>query len=66
MIAPGQRQKGPLKETWESMNRMKIIESIGEEELEKKAAMAGIDLKKTLEAYAAIPKLKTKSSWWKY
>lgn len=56
MIAPEPKAKRTVEgDLGVYVNRMKIIESIGEEELEKKAAMAGIDLKKTLEAYAAIP-----------
>ncbi|MBQ6496477.1 MAG: glutamate mutase L [Firmicutes bacterium] len=38
------------------VNRMKVIESIGEEEFRKKAAEAGFDPDKTLETYVAIPK----------
>ena len=38
------------------VNRMKVIESIGEEEFRAKAAAAGFDPDKTLETYRAIPK----------
>ena len=38
------------------VNRMKVIESIGEEEFREKAAEAGFDPDKTLETYKAIPK----------
>ena len=38
------------------VNRMKVIESIGEEEFREKAAAAGFDPDKTLETYRAIPK----------
>ena len=38
------------------VNRMKVIESIGEEEFREKAAQAGFDPDKTLETYRAIPK----------
>lgn len=38
------------------VNRMKVIESIGEEEFRAKAAEAGFDPDKTLETYVAIPK----------
>ena len=38
------------------VNRMKVIESIGEEEFREKAAKAGFDPDKTLESYKAIPK----------
>lgn len=38
------------------VNRMKIIESIGEEKLIEECKKMGIDLAKTLESYVAIPK----------
>ena len=38
------------------VNRMKVIESIGEEEFREKAAEAGFDPDTTLETYVAIPK----------
>ncbi|MCQ4635661.1 GlmL-related ornithine degradation protein [Anaerovorax odorimutans] len=38
------------------VNRMKVIESIGEEKFREKCGKAGIDPDKTLESYAAIPK----------
>ena len=38
------------------VNRMKVIESIGEEEFARLCAKAGIDPDKTLESYVAIPK----------
>ncbi|MGI6766686.1 MAG: GlmL-related ornithine degradation protein [Lentihominibacter sp.] len=56
MIAPEPKAKRTVEgDLGVYVNRMKIIESIGEEELGKKAAMYGIDLNKTLETYAAIP-----------
>ena len=38
------------------VNRMKVIESIGEEKIRKDCEKMGIDLDKTLESYVAIPK----------
>lgn len=38
------------------VNRMKVIESMGEEKLREKCEKAGIDPDKTLESYVAIPK----------
>ena len=38
------------------VNRMKVIESIGEEQMRKDCEKMGIDLDKTLESYVAIPK----------
>ena len=38
------------------VNRMKVIESIGEEKMQKDCEKMGIDLEKTLESYVAIPK----------
>ena len=38
------------------VNRMKVIESIGEEEFREKAAKAGFDPDATLASYVAIPK----------
>ncbi len=38
------------------VNRMKVIESIGEEKLREKCQQMGIDLDKTLDSYVAIPK----------
>lgn len=38
------------------VNRMKVIESIGEEKLREECAEMGIDLDETLESYVAIPK----------
>ena len=38
------------------VNRMKVIESMGEEKLREKCEKAGIDPKQTLESYVAIPK----------
>ncbi len=38
------------------VNRMKVIESIGEEKLREECKEMGIDLDKTLESYVAIPK----------
>ncbi len=57
MVAPEPKAKRTVEgDLGVYVNRMKIIESIGEDKLEKKAAMEGIDLKKTLESYEAIPK----------
>lgn len=38
------------------VNRMKVIESIGEEKMRELCAREGIDLNKTLETYQAIPR----------
>lgn len=38
------------------VNRMKVIESMGEEELREKCEKVGIDPAQTLESYVAIPK----------
>lgn len=38
------------------VNRMKVIESIGEEKLREECTEMGIDLDETLESYVAIPK----------
>ncbi len=38
------------------VNRMKVIESIGEEQMRKDCEKMGIDLEATLESYVAIPK----------
>ena len=38
------------------VNKMKVIESIGNDEFREKAAAAGFDPDKTLESYVAIPK----------
>lgn len=38
------------------VNRMKVIESIGQEQMQKDCEKMGIDLEKTLESYVAIPK----------
>ena len=38
------------------VNRMKVIESIGEEKLREKCRKAGIDMDSVLETYIAIPK----------
>ena len=38
------------------VNRMKVIESMGEEELREKCEKVGIDPDQTLESYVAIPK----------
>ena len=57
MIAPEPKAKRTVEgDLGVYVNRMKVIESIGEEKLREKCAAAGIDLDQTLETYVAIPK----------
>lgn len=57
MIAPEPKAKRTVEgDLGVYVNRMKVIESIGEENMQKKCEKAGIDLEKTLESYVAIPK----------
>ncbi|MGF6376327.1 uncharacterized protein (TIGR01319 family) [Clostridiales Family XIII bacterium PM5-7] len=57
MIAPEPKAKRTVEgDLGVYVNRMKVIESIGEEKLREECEMMGIDLDKTLESYVAIPK----------
>lgn len=57
MIAPEPKAKRTVEgDLGVYVNRMKVIESIGEEKLRRQCQQEGIDLDKTLETYAAIPK----------
>lgn len=57
MIAPEPKAKRTVEgDLGVYVNRMKVIESIGEENMRKQCGQAGIDLEKTLETYKAIPK----------
>lgn len=57
MIAPEPKAKRTVEgDLGVYVNRMKVIESIGEEKMQKLCDKAGIDLEKTLESYVAIPK----------
>lgn len=57
MIAPEPKAKRTVEgDLGVYVNRMKVIESIGEEKLREQCQKAGIDLDKTLESYVAIPK----------
>lgn len=57
MIAPEPKAKRTVEgDLGVYVNRMKVIESIGEEKLREMCANEGIDLDKTLESYVAIPK----------
>lgn len=57
MIAPEPKAKRTVEgDLGVYVNRMKVIESIGEEKLREKCEKEGIDLDKTLETYKAIPK----------
>lgn len=57
MIAPEPKAKRTVEgDLGVYVNRMKVIESIGEENMRKQCEQAGIDLEKTLETYKAIPK----------
>lgn len=57
MIAPEPKAKRTVEgDLGVYVNRMKVIESIGEEKLRSKCEKAGIDLDKTLASYVAIPK----------
>lgn len=57
MIAPEPKAKRTVEgDLGVYVNRMKVIESIGEEKFQKKCEKLGIDPEKTLESYVAIPK----------
>lgn len=57
MIAPEPKAKRSVEgDLGVYVNRMKVIESIGEEKLRSKCEKAGIDLDQTLAGYVAIPK----------
>ena len=57
MIAPEPKAKRTVEgDLGVYVNRMKVIESIGDEKMQKMCEKAGIDLEKTLESYVAIPK----------
>lgn len=57
MIAPEPKAKRTVEgDLGVYVNRMKVIESIGEEKLRAKCEKAGVDLDKTLDRYVAIPK----------
>lgn len=57
MIAPEPKAKRTVEgDLGVYVNRMKVIESIGEENLRKECDKMGIDLDATLESYVAIPK----------
>ncbi|NLD19442.1 MAG: DNA mismatch repair protein MutL [Clostridiales bacterium] len=57
MIAPEPKAKRTVEgDLGVYVNKMKVIESIGEEKLREKCIKAGIDFEKTLESYVAIPK----------
>lgn len=57
MIAPEPKAKRTVEgDLGVYVNRMKVIESIGEENFQKKCEAIGIDPEKTLESYVAIPK----------
>ena len=57
MISPEPKAKRTVEgDLGVYVNRMKVIESIGEEQLRKECDKMGIDLDATLESYVAIPK----------
>lgn len=57
MISPEPKAKRTVEgDLGVYVNRMKVIESIGEEKLRSQCEKEGIDLDKTLESYVAIPK----------
>ena len=57
MIAPEPKAKRTVEgDLGVYVNRMKVIESIGEEKLRERCGEAGIDLDETLASYVAIPK----------
>ncbi|MHC1723451.1 MAG: GlmL-related ornithine degradation protein [Aminipila sp.] len=57
MISPEPKAKRTVEgDLGVYVNRMKVIESIGEEKLREECEKMGIDLDKTLESYVAIPK----------
>lgn len=57
MISPEPKAKRTVEgDLGVYVNRMKVIESIGEEQLRKECEQMGIDLDETLASYVAIPK----------
>lgn len=57
MISPEPKAKRTVEgDLGVYVNRMKVIESIGEEQLRKECEKMGIDLDQTLDSYVAIPK----------
>ena len=57
MISPEPKAKRTVEgDLGVYVNRMKVIESIGEEKLREKCQKEGIDMDKVLETYVAIPK----------
>ncbi len=57
MISPEPKAKRTVEgDLGVYVNRMKVIESIGEEKLREKCAKEGIDMDSVLETYVAIPK----------
>lgn len=57
MISPEPKAKRTVEgDLGVYVNRMKVIESIGEEKLREKCEKAGIDMDAVLESYVAIPK----------
>ncbi len=57
MISPEPKAKRTVEgDLGVYVNRMKVIESIGEEKLREECEKMGIDFDKTLESYVAIPK----------
>lgn len=57
MISPEPKAKRTVEgDLGVYVNRMKVIESIGEEKLREQCEKEGIDLDATLESYVAIPK----------
>lgn len=57
MISPEPKAKRTVEgDLGVYVNRMKVIESIGEEQMLKDCEKMGIDLEKTLESYVAIPR----------
>lgn len=57
MISPEPKAKRTVEgDLGVYVNRMKVIESIGEEQMQKDCEKMGIDLEKTLESYVAIPR----------
>ena len=57
MISPEPKAKRTVEgDLGVYVNRMKVIESIGEEQMKKDCEKMGIDLEETLASYVAIPK----------
>ncbi|MGP1570336.1 MAG: GlmL-related ornithine degradation protein [Eubacteriales bacterium] len=57
MIAPEPKAKRTVEgDLGVYVNRLKVIESIGEEKIREQCQKIGIDFDKTLESYVAIPK----------